>query len=225
MKRTYAHGMRIAATVALLAATSTHASAEIVGGMVTGGSSGGVFELLDPAPAEAGPDAFESPNLVAFDEVQDLTLVADLPVGGGRIIPAGSIVSSHYVAFDPAAGATIQGFVDFDRRILGVIGGAPGLDSTSSLFGLPGVTYSVSGAIGPDGMPGNPGADMFRRTQGMPRRLNVMAAAGSPGDNVRVITGIRIPEPAAATAIASGLLLLGAVGGGRGFRGGLSRRT
>lgn len=191
----------LAALGAVLSAGT--AFAEVTGGGVTGGNSGGVFELLDPAPAAAGPDEFQSPNLLAFDEQQDLLIDSEISLPSGLIIPVGSTISSHYVTFDPAQGSTLEGFVDFDEAIIAIIGAPPTLDASALLFGLPGTTYTVGPAIGPEVNP-----DMFLVDPVEADRLLVTAAANSPGDHVRVLTGVLVPEPGAmvlaALAIAAG---------------------
>lgn len=175
---------------------ASQASAEIAGGGVTGGSSGGSFAEIAPPP-QAGPDTFQAPDLFAFNEVQDLLLIEPLPLSGGQVLGAGSIVSSHYVAFDPAGPSSLAGFVDFDEPILGLIGGPAGLDATNGLLGAPGVLYGGAPAIGPDMN------DQASIAPGMPNRLLVQYGAASPGDHLRVITGTPVPEPT--------LLMLGGV--------------
>ena len=127
---------------------SCESSAAVISGTVTGGTSGGVFELLTSPPAEAGPNTFESPNLIAFDEQQRVVLDAPLMVRPDLVLPVGSIVWSHYVAFDPNVGSTVEGFVDFDRRIVGIIDTAAALDATSLLLGADDTTYSTANASG-----------------------------------------------------------------------------
>ncbi|MEM8865284.1 MAG: hypothetical protein AAGF31_07010 [Planctomycetota bacterium] len=197
-------------------------AAAIVGGDVTGGTSGGVFELLDPPPALAGPDAFESPNLVAFDEQQDLVLTTQLSLGT-LTLGAGSTVSSHYVAFDPAVGSTLQGFVDFDEPILAIIGGAGGLDATESLFGLPAVDYSVAAAIGPDEGPGMMGDEVIVSPVDA-NRLLLSLGANSPGDQLRVLTGVAVPEPGSIVPLTLGALAMAWPRRGRRLRGLCRRR-
>ena len=168
-----------------------YASAEVVGGAATS-TLGGTFEELDPPPTTAGPDAFQSPNLVAFDEEQDLLLTTTVALTPNLSLPAGSVLSSHYVAFDPPQGAMVDGFVEFDEPIVAVIGGPAALDASAALFGLDAVAYSTSPAIGPEG----PNPDMVFVSPVDPNRLVFAAGANSPGDQVRVLTGLLVPEPA-----------------------------
>lgn len=167
------------------------AYAAVIGGNVSTSSAAGVFELLDPAPAAAGPDAFQSPNLVAFDEQQDVLVTERIVLRPGLVIGVGSVISSHYVAFDPLDPATITGAVTFDAPIVAVVSRGMGLDTTSPLFGLAATAYTTGPAIGPD-----EATDMVRRAPGIPNRLLFEAAAAAPGDQVRVLTGTLAPEPA-----------------------------
>ena len=176
------------------------AQGAVTGGGVTGGSAGGEFRLVPP-PAAIGPDSIDAPGLLAFNERQDLTLRRPLPVGPDLVLGVGSIVSSHYVAFDPATPGSLTGFIDFDEPIIGVLAGSPALERTTPLLGVPGTAYTFAPAIGPD-----PGTDVFRVAPGMPNRLLLELGAGSPGDHLRVLTGVAVPEPGAATVIGSTLV-------------------
>ncbi|MEQ8846277.1 PEP-CTERM sorting domain-containing protein [Botrimarina sp.] len=190
------------ALVTLCAAAGGKAQAEIVGGMVNGGTSGGTFvELVIPPPA-AGPDVFESPDLIAFNEEQDLVLLAPLPVGPGRVLGVGSFVSSHYVSFDPGELSTIAGYIDFDEPIIGLLINPVSLDATAGLLGAPLTSYSIAPGIGPD-----PQMDTFRVALNMPNRLLVEFGANSPGDQLRVLTGVAVPEPT--TALLLGVAVVG----------------
>lgn len=182
---------RCAPAILLVCGWALHAQAAIVGGDVTGGATAGGFELLASPPAEAGPDAFDSPNLIAFDEQQNVLIDTGLAVTGDLVIPAGSVVSSHYVVFDPLAPSSVEGFVDFDGRIVAVIRSPQGLAASQSLFGADETMYSGAPAIGTE-----PQRDDFFIAPGNDQRLRVSAFAISPGDHVRVLTGV-IPEPAA----------------------------
>lgn len=180
------HGALGAAVAVLLAAP---AAAEVVQGQVTGGSSGGTFQLI-AAPAAIGPDSLQSPDLFAFDELQNVELLAPLPLRPGVVAGAGSVLSSHYVAFDPDSGSTLEGQIAFDEPIVGILGG-PQLGASTPLFGLDGTTYTGSPAIGPE-----PNDELI--IAGPQRnRLLIRFAANSPGDHFRVLTGTVVPEPAA----------------------------
>ena len=110
--------MKIGLFAALLAfAFSSPVSADIIGGSVTGGTAqtaGGTFvklsvPLSNPfgTPNSVGNDNFQSPNLFAFDELQNFTLTSPLTVDvGSSPIPMGTIVSSHYVFLIQAPAST-----------------------------------------------------------------------------------------------------------------------
>ena len=121
-----------AAGLLLLFATSVPVGATSIGGSVTGGTAlaaGGTFikltvPLSNPfgPPNSVGNDTFQSPNLYEFDEDQNILLAAPLTVDvGSSPIPAGTIVASHYVFFDPGPSQHIIGTVNFDSIILGII--------------------------------------------------------------------------------------------------------
>ncbi len=178
--------------------------AEVVGGLVTGGNSGGVFELLPTAPAIAGPDQFQSPNLIAFDEKQDVVLPELLAVGANPPIAAGRVVSSHYVVFDPELGSSVIGFVDFDEPILAVLADGQAIADTTSALGIDTTTYTFAPALGFE--TGN--SDIAVIASGNPNRLLIQSAAISPGDHVRVLTGvIPIPEPHGVVLVGLALIL------------------
>ena len=158
------------------------AQAGVVSGNVTGGNAGGSFVELSPAPGfTVGNNNQQNPNLNAFDEVQNLTLAAD--VAG---IMAGTRVSSHYVFFDPQPSRSIVGNVTFDGAILAVITATGDLLASDALFGRPGVTYLNPAARGLEA------GDTFSVVG---NTLGVNWTASSPGDYIRVLTAAAGPEP------------------------------
>ena len=65
--------LRPLCALAVVAATfllSNSSFAAILGGTVVGSSQPGVFELLPTPPATAGPNSFDSINLIGFNERQ-----------------------------------------------------------------------------------------------------------------------------------------------------------
>ena len=133
--------------------SSSNAYAFVTGGNVTditglglafdypdGGTSAisdGKFEKLTPPIGDVGSDNHQSHNLFAFDEGQNLSsggpiMVDILPGGGPGTIPDGTY-ASHYVFYDPLNTSTIEGCVDFDSDIVGVITSKANLDA-SDLF-------------------------------------------------------------------------------------------
>lgn len=195
MRRSNPLGPLLAVFTALIAAP---AAADVVGGQVTGGSSGGVFQLI-AAPPTVGPDAFQSPDLLAFDERQDIELLAPLPLRPGVVAGPGSVLSSHYVAFDPDGPSSLGGLVDFDEPIVGILRGGQ-LAGTNALFGLPGTVYASPPGIGPEP---NDGIQIVGQQL---RRALVQFTANSPGDHFRVLTGTVVPEPSTMMLVVIGSL-------------------
>src|SRR5450432_547390 len=130
---------------------SVPAAATIIDGSVTGGTArtdGGTFvkltvpllNLFGP-PDSVGNDNFQSPNLFGFDENQNIILAAPLTTDVGlNPIPAGSIVASHYIFFDPGPSLQVIGTVDFDSNVLGIITSTVNL-AASDFLANTGVNY------------------------------------------------------------------------------------
>jgi hypothetical protein len=192
------------------------AAATIISGTVTGGSAltaGGTFVKLTPplnnpfgSPDSVGNDNFQSPNLFAFDEDQNIVLTAPLTVDvGSSPIPAGTIVASHYVFFDPGPSERVIGTVNFDSDVLAI------LTSTTHLAGSDFLANTGVNYLNP-GQRGLEAGDSV--TINGPRQILFDTTASSPGDYVRVLTafspgaGASSPEPAEVTMFASGLGLL-----------------
>ena len=186
-------------------ALSATASATIIGGSVTGGSAygqGGEFVLEHPtAGYNVGHNNHQSPDLFAFNEDQNIVLGADLAIDiGGVSISAGEEVSSHYIFFDPAGGTTVQGWVDFDAEILGVIAQTDKLED-SDFLGNDDVNYLNPNLRGLEF-----GQDAVYVDD---NRLYIAQFwASSPGDYIRVLTSsaTSVPEPATAALFLLGLL-------------------
>lgn len=171
----------------------------ITAGSVTGGSAktaGGTFSKLVPPlanpfgpPNSVGNDNFQSPNLFGFDEVQNFLLTAPLAVDvGNGPLPAGALVQSHYVFFDPGPSENVIGLVDFDSDLLGVI------TSDSNLASSDFLANSAVNYLNPS-MRGLEAGDSV--TISGQRQIGVDLVASSPGDYVRVITGV-LPSPSLA---------------------------
>ncbi len=172
-----------AAAIALLAAAPAHAV--VIGGALTGGQTfgdGGVFELLDTSTGfSVGNNDFQSPNLFAFNENQNITIASTIGVDIGTSPMAGDVVASHYVFSDPFGTRTTQGYVDFDADIYGIA------TSTSPLGASDFLVASAVTSRNP-GLRGLEGDDDVSIDPGNPRRLLVDWRSGSPGDCVRVFT-------------------------------------
>jgi hypothetical protein len=207
---------KLMAAIALLVfTTSVPATAEIIGGTVTGGSAftaGGTFvkltvPLANPfgPPNSVGNDTFQSPNLFGFDEDQNILLAAPLTVDvGSSPIPAGTLVASHYIFFDPGPSQQIIGTVDFDADVLAIMTSTATL-AASDFLANTGVNYLNPGARGLE-----PGDSV---TISGPKQILFDTFASSPGDYVRVLTefsptAASVPEPGSLSLLGSGLLAL-----------------
>ncbi len=150
-----------------------------------------------------GNDNFQSPNLYGFDEDQNILLAAPLAVDVGTSpIPAGSIVASHYIFFDPGPAQRVIGTVDFDSDVLAVIT-STGLLAASDFLANTGVNYLNPGQRGLE-----PGDSV---TISGPRQILFDTTASSPGDYVRVLTTFSpaaTPEPGGVWLLGVGLLVL-----------------
>src|ERR1700704_4434512 len=134
---------RIGLFAVVIVVSGIPAEATVTGGALVGESSTpkGVFiKLTVPlgnpfGPANSvGEDTFNSPNLYAFDEDQNIVLKADLAADVGQhLIPAGKTVASHYVFFDPGPATEVFGVVDFDSRVLAIITGTGTLAASDFL--------------------------------------------------------------------------------------------
>ena len=187
----------IAFTFMFTAATLIPEAAQAVveSGVVTGGQSlaqGARFVKLEPPFAESTPantvgaDTFQSPNLFAFDEDQNIELTADLTVdliresGAPGVLPAGSTVASHYVFFDPAPSTSQTGEIRFDSDIVAVITSTNNLQASDFLANT-GVVYQNPSLRGLE-----PADDSVAFVDA--RTLSVNWSASTPGDYIRVLT-------------------------------------
>ncbi|HET9130087.1 MAG TPA: hypothetical protein VFO86_04010 [Terriglobia bacterium] len=178
-------------SVALLAAVvllfELPATATVVGGAVAVGAPGAKFiklsvPLANPVgpPNSVGQDTFNLPNLYAFDEDQNIKLKSNLRTDVGKDpIPAGTVVASHYVFFDPGPAEDILGTVDFDSRVVAIITSTGNL-AASDFLANTGIHY-----LNPDARGLEPGdsASISGTNQ-----ITFDTRASSPGDYVRVLT-------------------------------------
>lgn len=156
-------------------------NADVVTGVVTDGVDGRFVKLHDPI-GKIGFNVFQNNNLYAFNEVQKLTLEQQLQVAPGEFLPAGTVLDSQMVFFDPAVAQTQIGYVDFAGDIIGVISDLPRLNASNQLLGNPTALYAETGFVGLEEN------DIATVDPLNPQRLLVDWNAANPGDHVRVLT-------------------------------------
>jgi hypothetical protein len=197
----------VAASAFALAAGTSHAI--IV-------ASGGSSAVIAP-PASTALGALESnTDAWAFNEVQSFTLTAPLAVDATTpgtynsnasltpgVIPAGTIVNSHYIYSDPVGGteSVYEGFVRFSQPIIGIIVFRAGLNGSDAILGASGTTYADNAARG---LELSANADRFVITLSQFEvRYNFRTSGAT--DDIRVLT---IPAPGAASLAAIGALAI-----------------
>jgi hypothetical protein len=181
-----------AAAVALfvLLAAPYQAGAGIIGGPT----------MID-APTTLGPNPIGDTSFFAFYEKQNAVLDRDLKLGkmksrnaeGRKVrqkvrLERGTLVSSHYVLYDPADLVKQSVTIEFDSEILGVVAKSKKLKKTDFL-GADGVEYKKFRYRGPE-----------RRDQyeisADGRSITFYFRANDPGDYIRIITaGSMTPPP------------------------------
>lgn len=185
--------------------------AEVVSGTQTGGTAtanGGEFELI-AAPAVLGNNQFQDNNVRAFNEIQDLTLTENLIMSQGspdltsNVLGPDSIVSSHYVIFDPASSLTANGTVTFDAPVVGVITNNGLFDLTDDQLGNAATSYD----IGSQELEGSDSVVISGNT------ITYDLLTNSPGDAIRVITSNN-PQPGVNVCANGTATLAGVITGG-----------
>ena len=181
----------IAAAAMAVIITAGHAHAIVIDGAITKQIGNGGFVKLDTeTPFSVGADTFDTDNLYAFDEDQNITLEEAIRVDIGSEdgqIAAGTVVASHYVFFDSLDGVHV-GYVDFDAKILGVAAFQDTMAATDFLANT-GVNYISLELRGLE-----PG-DYVWIDEDDPHRLFVAWAGSSPGDYIRVFTERSLSAP------------------------------
>lgn len=171
-----------------LALVTSPASAFVLGGEILRQNAPGDFvKLATDPPFAVGNDTFDTDNLYAFDEDQNIVLNTDIRVdisarngGAGGVIPKGTTVASHYVFFDSLDGIH-YGYVVFDAPILGIAAFQDTMAATDFLANTD-VTYLSTELRGLE-----PGDRVWIDAED-PAKLWVYWAGSSPGDYIRVFT-------------------------------------
>ena len=157
-------------------------------------------------------------RFVAWDEVQNFTLTEDLRVdrvfdetadfvtdagGGDFLIKAGTIVSSHYVQYDPTSGGTgnrNQATITLDSEVFAFIFSDGNLENSDGALGLPGLDYNDFTLRGLE----NGDTTTFDGNSSV-----LDWSASTPGDWTRLITAFSptavVPVPASLPLLAAGI--------------------
>ena len=174
---------RMIPILAALCVAATPVAATVLDGKILRQTGNGSFQKLATSPPfSVGYDTFNTDHLYAFDEDQNIELTEPVRVdiGIGPMIPAGTVVASHYVFFDSWDGVQ-YGYVTFDAPILGIAAFQNTMAATDFLANIE-VTY-----ISPE-LRGLERGDRVWIDEDDPHRLWVYWAGSSPGDYIRVFT-------------------------------------
>lgn len=180
----------LAAGVAL--ATASPAAATLVDIINVTGANDGVITTNPPNPIVANPN---DGILLAWDEKQNVTLSQKLYVdrvfdntasfigsdAGGTYIDVGTVVSSHYLQWDPGSGSSssVQATIQLDSQAFAFITADQKLFNSDPIVGLDGFDYADFGLRGLE--PGD-------TTDFNGPDVDIDWSAGSPGDWTRLIT-------------------------------------
>ena len=205
-------------TLSFLATFYSSAHAAII-------TTNGASDLLIAGPGVGyTPDFFDDTTLVVhgWDEVQSFALTSNIDVdittpgtysSVGSLTPgillAGTVVNSHTLYFDPVGGSAVAGF-QFDGTIIGVIV----QDALSPADRFLASDFLIPGSVPFGNIPGAHfaarGVELGNNTdsvQVFANAIRVDLDAGSPGDQIRVLTTV-VPEPATLCVTALSLLAM-----------------
>ena len=207
-------------TTGLAAVASLILSLQSNATIISGSGTGGWQYLNDPSGLSVGDDTFQDNILRGFDEDQNVIFDNDVTaftswnwnnatVSGtdALTISSGTEVASHYILFDPRNAFTIDGWVEFDAEILGIITDTDSLLATDSLINND-VTYLNPGLRGLENY-----QDWVRIDPSDSNRIQLHFTASTPGDYIRVLTKhsvtADVPEPAILLLLSAGLAGIG----------------
>jgi hypothetical protein len=212
------HFTRIAVAAAMALAVAAPAHATLVE-ITNCGSSAVACTITTTPPNPVARD----PNdgvLLAWNEVQNFTLLSDLRVdrvfdplasfvmaapGGDFFIKAGTVVSSHYIQWDPTPnGRRVTATITLDSQVFAFMTADQNMFNSDAALGLPGLDYNDFTARGLEGTD----LTVFNGNS-----VNIDWQATSPGDWTRLITAFSptaaIPVPASLPLMAGALGLAG----------------
>lgn len=214
-------GTRLLVTIALAGTAGlgpAHATLVSIEDCV--GALGCVITDTPPNPVQRNPN---NGLLLAWDERQNVTLSSDLRVDrvfdeaapfivdagdGDFLIRAGTVVSSHYLQWDPGAGssASVQATVVLDSQVFAFITADANLFASDPLLGRTGLDYNDFGLRG---------LEATDVTTFIGPNTAIDWRASSPGDWTRLITafspgGAEVREPGGAWLLGLAMGVLGA---------------
>lgn len=181
--------------------------------------------------AVGNPPYNEQSWVFYFEEQQDVLLELDIPVNvtepghytrpldlagvmGNSDLPypvleAGTVVDSHFLHLDVKSGPRLEGFVEFDTDIVGVIF----FDAEREIFAPSDLLFGAPGTLYPDMNVRDlelRDGDWIWLSDDL-RTLTFSMRDGSCGfDQIRILTGPPIPEPHALGLFCAGALIVGA---------------
>ena len=196
----------------LLAMVTQPASATITDIPFCNGAISCVLTSTPPNPVVPDPN---DGTLLVWNEVQNLTLTSALRVdrvfdslapfindlGNGEFeIVAGTVISSHYIQWDPGNDSSnrVVAYLDADAQTYAVIASDQNFSASDALLGLTGVDY---GTFSNRSLEANDITNFNTAT------LVLSWEASSPGEWARLITGYSavadVPVPPGAAMVAS----------------------
>ena len=185
--------------------------------------------ITDTPPNPVVPNPND--GLTLWNERQNVTLVEALAVDrvfdpsasfvsgsdGNFMLAAGTVVSSHYVQFDPEGGAfaRIEATITADSQIFAFITEDQKLFDSDAVLGLPGLDYNDFFMRG---------LELSDETDFNGTSVDIFWNAQNPGDWARLITAYSptaasVPAPPALPLLAAGLAAMGLTARARARRG------
>ncbi|PSW10740.1 hypothetical protein C9I98_24775 [Photobacterium sanctipauli] len=215
MKKSISIAIGLLATVSL-SAQATLVSIENCSGTAKNGPA--VTCEITNSPANVISPNPNNNKLVAWDEVQNHVLVEDLKVdrvfdptasfiedagNSGYFIKAGTIVSSHYVQWDPNGRGQINASIVLDSQIFAFITSDQNLFDSDDQLALPNINYNDFNLRGIE----KKDTTVFDGDS-----ASINWTASSPGDWARLITAYspaaeaQVSEPVTIALFLSGLI-------------------